>query len=202
MPLQVEFPEHLGVADAEQVGAHLGLADAFQVLLRGLQARADDPVHLADLEREGLGRLVARRQRGHPRLLPRRAEAHRAAEGARLADDVGHAVFGDAVLQGAHRAVRAQVGQQLGQRFLVGRLLGQQEHQVISARHLIQRQGLDRHVQVERTRHRRAMLVQRVDMFLVVVHQIDRLARLGHQRADDRAQGAHALMATRIFQSF
>ena len=79
--------------------------------------------------------------------------------------------------------------QQLRQDGMVVRLFRQQEHQIVLAGHLIRSVRRHRNIQIEGAGYGRAEAIQRVDVIFVGIEQIDRLAALGDQRADDCAEG-------------
>ena len=183
--------DELAPAGGHQAVGHGGGAHVAQHLGHLADAVSDGAVHLADLKEvvipgQVLGQLgnAGRDEGGAPQ--------HRAAHGAALPHVAGHIGLGNAVLQGTHRAVRTQVGQQVGQDHVVGGLLGKEEDDVVNALHLLGGDGLDGDGEVHRAHDVGALFVERLHVGLVAVHHLHVAAVLGHVGAQHRTHGAAA----------
>ena len=102
----------------------------------------------------------------------------------------GHIGLGHAVLEGAYRTVRPQVGQQVGEHHVIGGLLGEEENNVVDALHLLGGDGLDGDSEVHGAHNVGALLIEGVHVGLVAVDHLHVTSVLGHVGAQHGAHGS------------
>ncbi|MPM71580.1 hypothetical protein SDC9_118548 [bioreactor metagenome] len=103
---------------------------------------------------------------------------------------LGHKRLRYTVLKGADRAALVEVGKQIGQHGLVGRLLGQKEHHVIDSLHLRRGNRPHRNGKIRLADDSGPFFVHGLDVGLIAVHHFYRTAvsgQIGSQHGSHRA---------------